>query len=125
MLHAGHVAYLAQARGWCDRLVVGLNTDASVRALKGEGRPVNDAESRAAVLAALAAVDLVTVFDAPTPRALIAAVRPDVLVKGADYTEAQVVGADLVRGWGGEVRLAPLVEGRSTTATLARLKAVG
>ena len=125
VLHAGHVAYLAQARAWCDRLVVAVNTDRSVRALKGEGRPANALADRAAVLTALAAVDLVTAFDTPTPLELIAAVRPDVLVKGADYTEAQVVGADLVRGWGGEVRLAPLVEGRSTTATLARLRAAG
>ena len=124
VLHAGHVAYLAQARSWCDRLIVGLNSDASVRRLKGEGRPVNDLDSRAAVLAGLAAVDFVAPFDAPTPRELIAAVRPDVLVKGADYAEHEVVGADLVRGWGGEVRLAALVDGRSTTATLAKLKAV-
>ena len=125
VLHAGHVGYLAQARAWCDRLVVGLNSDASVRGLKGAGRPVNELEGRAAVLAALAAVDLVVAFDAPTPRELIAVVRPDVLVKGADYAEHEVVGADVVRGWGGEVKLAPLVEGRSTTATLAKLKAAG
>ncbi len=123
ILHRGHVAYLARARSWCDRLVVGLNSDASVRALKGEGRPVNDLEGRALVLAGLGCVDLVAPFDAPTPLALIEAVRPDVLVKGADYTEAQVVGADLVRGWGGEVRLAPLVEGASTTGVIARVRA--
>ncbi len=125
VLHAGHVAYLAQARAWCDRLIVAVNTDRSVHALKGEGRPVNALENRAAVLAALAAVDLVTAFDAPTPLELIAAVRPDVLVKGADYTEAQVVGAELVRSWAGEVRLAPLTPGTSTTATLAKLRAAG
>ena len=123
VLHRGHVAYLAQARGWCDRLVVGLNSDASVRALKGEGRPVNDLEGRALVLAHLSSVDLVAPFDAPTPLALIEAVRPDVLVKGADYTREGVVGGDLVEGWGGQVRLAELVDGHSTTATLARLRA--
>ncbi len=123
VLHRGHVGYLAQARGWCDRLIVGLNSDRSVRALKGEGRPVNDLEGRALVLAGLASVDLVAPFDADTPLALIEAVRPDVLVKGADYTEALVVGAAFVRGYGGEVRLAPLVDGQSTTATLARIRA--
>ena len=121
ILHKGHVAYLAQARSWCDRLIVGVNSDRSVRALKGEGRPVNDLESRALVLAGLASVDLVAPFDEDTPLELIRAARPDVLVKGADYTEADVVGGDLVRGWGGEVRLAPLVDGYSTTAAILRM----
>ncbi len=120
VLHRGHVDYLRQARGWCDRLIVALNTDSSVRALKGEGRPVNDLESRSAVLAGLASVDLVTAFDAPTPLSLIEAVRPDVLVKGADYTVETVVGADAVQAWGGQVRLATFTPGHSTTATLAR-----
>ena len=121
ILHKGHVAYLAQARGWCDRLVVGVNSDASVRGLKGEGRPVNDLESRALVLAGLAGVDLVVPFDEATPIALIEAVRPDVLVKGADYTVETVVGADRVKSWGGEVKLAALVDGYSTTAAIARM----
>ncbi|CAN5203769.1 D-glycero-beta-D-manno-heptose-7-phosphate kinase [soil metagenome] len=120
VLHRGHVDYLGQARGWCDRLIVALNTDSSVRALKGEGRPVNDLESRSAVLAGLASVDLVTAFDAPTPIALIEAVRPDVLVKGADYTVETVVGAEAVQGWGGQVELASFPPGHSTTVTLAR-----
>jgi D-beta-D-heptose 7-phosphate kinase/D-beta-D-heptose 1-phosphate adenosyltransferase len=115
------VAYLAQAKGWCDRLIVGLNSDASVRALKGEGRPVNDLESRALVLAGLRSVDLVVPFEESTPIKLIEAARPDILVKGADYAEDQVVGASLVKGWGGEVRLAQLVEGYSTTAAIARM----
>lgn len=123
ILHRGHVAYLNQARAWCDRLVVGLNSDESVRSLKGEGRPVNDLESRALVLAGLGAVDLVVPFGEATPIRLIEQARPDVLIKGADYTEDQVVGASEVRSWGGEVRLAPLVEGHSTTAAIARLKA--
>jgi len=122
VLHRGHVAYLAQASGWCDRLVVGLNSDRSVRALKGEGRPVHDLESRAVVLGGLAPVDLVAPFDEDTPIALIEALRPDVLVKGADYSEAEVVGADRVRSWGGEVRLAEIVEGHSTTAAVARMR---
>ena len=121
ILHKGHVAYLAQARSWCDRLIVGVNSDASVRALKGEGRPVNDLESRALVLAGLRSVDLVAPFEDSTPLNLIEAARPDVLIKGADYAEADVVGGDLVKGWGGEVRLAAIVEGYSTSAAIARV----
>jgi D-beta-D-heptose 7-phosphate kinase/D-beta-D-heptose 1-phosphate adenosyltransferase len=122
ILHRGHVAYLAQARAWCDRLVVGLNSDSSVRALKGEGRPVNNLESRALVLAGLSHVDLVTPFSEATPIELIRAVRPDVLIKGADYTEDAVVGADLVKSYGGQVRLADIIDGYSTTAAIARMK---
>lgn len=122
ILHKGHVAYLNQARGWCDRLIVGVNDDASVRRLKGEGRPVNDLESRAVVLAGLGAVDLVTPFDADTPIELIKLARPDVLIKGADYSEDQVIGAAEVRAWGGEVRLAQIVDGYSTTAALNRMQ---
>ena len=123
ILHRGHVAYLNQARTWCDRLIVGLNSDRSVKALKGEGRPVNDLESRALVLAGLACVDLVAPFDEDTPLKLIETARPDVLIKGADYSEDQVVGAAQVRSWGGEVRLAELVDGYSTTAAIARMTA--
>ena len=123
ILHRGHVAYLTQARGWCDRLIVGLNSDRSVRALKGEGRPVNDLESRAMVLAGLACVDLVAPFDDYTPIRLIQTARPDVLIKGADYAEDAVVGAALVKSWGGEVRLAELVDGYSTSAAIARMTA--
>ncbi|MFY8140123.1 MAG: D-glycero-beta-D-manno-heptose 1-phosphate adenylyltransferase, partial [Caulobacter sp.] len=121
ILHTGHVAYLAQSRAWCDRLIVGVNSDRSVRALKGEGRPVNDLESRALVLAGLAHVDLVAPFDEDTPLELIKAARPDVLVKGADYTVEGVVGHELVQSWGGEVKLAPIVEGYSTSAAIARI----
>lgn len=121
ILHKGHVAYLAQARAWCDRLIVGLNSDESVHALKGEGRPVNDLESRALVLAGLGGVDLVVPFEEATPVNLIEAAKPDVLIKGADYSEDQVVGGDLVKSWGGEVKLAPIVEGYSTTAAIARM----
>jgi D-beta-D-heptose 7-phosphate kinase/D-beta-D-heptose 1-phosphate adenosyltransferase len=123
LLHPGHASLLAFARAGCDRLVVGLNDDASVRRLKGAGRPVQPMASRAAVLGALAAVDLVVPFAEDTPLALIQAIRPDLLVKGADYREEEVVGAELVRGYGGEVRLAPLSPGHSTTATIARLGA--
>jgi len=123
ILHRGHVAYLSQARSWCDKLIVGLNSDGSIRALKGEGRPVNDLESRALVLAGLGSVDLVVSFDEETPIALIQAARPDVLVKGADYTVEGVVGHEFVQSYGGEVRLAGLVDGFSTTATLRKMAA--
>ncbi|WP_333585722.1 D-glycero-beta-D-manno-heptose 1-phosphate adenylyltransferase [Phenylobacterium sp.] len=122
ILHKGHVAYLDQARGWCDRLIVGVNDDASVRRLKGNGRPVNDLESRAIVLAGLGAVDLVVPFEDDTPLALIETARPNVLIKGADYSEDQVVGAAQVRAWGGEVKLAQIVQGFSTTAAISRMQ---
>lgn len=121
LLHPGHVSLLGQARAACDRLVVGLNSDASVKRLKGPTRPVQSEASRATVLASLAGVDLVTIFDEDTPLELIRALRPDVLVKGADYTVETVVGADLVTGWGGKVLLATLEPGHSTSATIARM----
>jgi len=122
LLHPGHVSLIRQARSACDRLILGLNTDASVRKLKGETRPVQNENARAAVLASLADVDMVVLFGEDTPYDLIKAVQPDVLVKGADYTIATVVGADLVQGWGGRVVLANLVEGQSTTSMIARSK---
>jgi D-beta-D-heptose 7-phosphate kinase / D-beta-D-heptose 1-phosphate adenosyltransferase len=122
LLHPGHLHLLAQARAACDRLVVGLNSDASVKRLKGNGRPVQDEAARATVLAGLADVDLVTVFGEDTPEALIAALRPDVLVKGADYTMATVVGADFVKSYGGRIVLAELLPGHSTSATVAKIK---
>jgi D-beta-D-heptose 7-phosphate kinase/D-beta-D-heptose 1-phosphate adenosyltransferase len=124
LLHPGHVHLLEQARAACDRLVVGVNSDASTRRLKGDDRPVQPEAARAAVLASLASVDLVCIFDEDTPAALIAMLRPVVLVKGADYAIDQVVGADMVRGDGGRVILARLLPGHSTSATVARLRAV-
>lgn len=121
LIHPGHVSLLTQARAACDRLVVGLNSDASVARLKGAGRPVQSEAARAAVLASLAGVDLVVIFTEDTPLRLIKALRPDVLVKGSDYRLDQVVGADLVPGWGGRVLLARLEPGHSTTATIARI----
>jgi D-beta-D-heptose 7-phosphate kinase/D-beta-D-heptose 1-phosphate adenosyltransferase len=121
LLHPGHVSLLTQARSACDRLVVGLNSDASVRRLKGATRPIQNEASRATVLASLASVDLVAIFEEDTPEKLIKALHPDVLVKGADYTIDKVVGADLVTGWGGTVVLAELSPGHSTTATIARM----
>jgi D-beta-D-heptose 7-phosphate kinase / D-beta-D-heptose 1-phosphate adenosyltransferase len=122
LLHPGHVHLLEQARSWCDRLVVGLNSDASVKRLKGAARPIQGEAARAAVLASLASVDLVTVFEEDTPVELITLLRPDVLVKGADYQVDQVVGGDLVTEYGGQVKLAELLPGQSTTATVARIK---
>jgi D-beta-D-heptose 7-phosphate kinase/D-beta-D-heptose 1-phosphate adenosyltransferase len=123
LIHPGHVALLTQARAACGRLVVGLNTDASVRRLKGEGRPINPEMARALVLASLESVDLVALFDEDTPMNLIEAIRPDVLVKGADYTLEGVVGAPFVQSYGGKVMLVELKPGHSTTGTIARLKA--
>lgn len=121
LLHPGHVSLLRQARSHCDRLVVGLNSDRSVKALKGEERPIQNEPSRAQVLASLADVDLVVVFDDDTPLALIERLRPDILVKGADYTVEEVVGSAEVQAYGGTVVLAELTEGQSTTAMVARL----
>jgi D-beta-D-heptose 7-phosphate kinase / D-beta-D-heptose 1-phosphate adenosyltransferase len=123
ILHAGHVQYLQEARSQGDVLVVGLNSDAGVCGLKGPGRPINTVQSRSAVLAGLGAVDYVIVFDSPTPLELIKAVKPDVLVKGADYQARDVVGGDFVKSYGGRVHLAPLVEGLSSSGILRLLEA--
>ena len=120
-LHPGHVSLLSQAREACDRLVVGLNSDSSVKRLKGPDRPVQSEAARATVLASLATVSMVVIFSEDTPLNLIEAIRPDVLVKGADYAVDQVVGADLVQGYGGNVLLAELTPGHSTSATIARI----
>jgi D-beta-D-heptose 7-phosphate kinase/D-beta-D-heptose 1-phosphate adenosyltransferase len=125
LLHPGHVSLLAQARAACDRLIVGINTDASVRRLKGPERPVQHELARAAVLASLAAVDLVVPFGEDTPVTLIQTIRPDLLVKGADYTVETVVGADLVQGYGGQVLLADLKPEHSTTGLVNRLRRPG
>lgn len=120
LLHVGHVTLLAKARRQGDRLIVGLNSDRSVRQLKGPSRPVVAQDDRAQVIAGLDSVSAVTLFDDETPLRLIERLRPDVLVKGGDYDESQVVGGELVRSWGGRVAIIPLVEGRSTTKILAR-----
>lgn len=123
VLHVGHVQYLSEARAQADVLIVGLNSDSSVRGLKGEGRPVNPMQSRAEVLAGLQSVDYVSVFNDATPLSLIQAIRPDVLVKGADYAKDQVVGADLVESYGGRVHLAAIRDGYSTTKLVEKMKA--
>ncbi len=125
LLHPGHVRLLTEARAACDRLVVGLNTDASVKRLKGPERPVQAEQARAEVLAALESVDLVVLFEQDTPLELIRRVRPTVLVKGADYRPEQVVGRDLVEAEGGEVVLVDLVPGYSTSALVQRSAANG
>lgn len=121
IVHPGHISLIEQASAACDRLVVALNDDASVRRLKGEGRPVQPQDARARVIASLSGVDAVALFVEDTPLELIEAVRPDVLVKGADYAVDEVVGGELVTGYGGRVVLADLVDGFSTTDTISRI----
>lgn len=122
ILHAGHVTYVEQARAQGDRLIVAVNDDASVSRLKGPGRPINSVDRRMAVLAGLGAVDWVISFSEDTPENLLAQVRPDVLVKGGDYSVEQVVGADIVKGYGGEVKVLGLVENSSTTAIVDKIR---
>ena len=123
ILHAGHVAYLARARALGASLIVGVNTDASVRRLgKGPDRPVNSLEDRIAVLAALESVSLAVPFDEDTPLALVLECRPDVIVKGGDYSAATTVGAAEVIGWGGRFEAIPYLSGRSTSALLEKIR---
>ncbi|MEE3624788.1 D-glycero-beta-D-manno-heptose-7-phosphate kinase [Nitrospirillum sp. BR 11752] len=125
LIHPGHVQLLAAARATCDRLIVGLNSDASVRRLKGPERPIQDERSRAIVLAAFGSVDAVALFEDDTPLALITEILPDVLIKGADYTIDQVVGADVVQANGGRVALVELVPNQSTTGIAKRIRVTG
>jgi D-glycero-beta-D-manno-heptose 1-phosphate adenylyltransferase len=122
LLHVGHLRYLQQARSLGDLLIVGLNSDLSVRAIKGPDRPITPEAERAEVLEALACVDGVVVFDAATPHSLIATLQPDVLVKGADWAEDAIVGRDLVEARGGRVVRVPIEPGHSTSAIIARIK---
>ena len=121
VLHAGHTRYLSEARKLGDVLVLALNSDRSVRALKGPMRPIVPEAERAEVLAALSSVDYVTVFDEMTPLALIEFLRPDVIVKGGDWAEKDIVGADAVRTWGGRVAVMPELEGASTTNIIEKI----
>jgi D-beta-D-heptose 7-phosphate kinase/D-beta-D-heptose 1-phosphate adenosyltransferase len=120
LLHVGHITVLEQARHFGDRLIVAINSDASVSGLKGPGRPIVCERERARVLAALAAVDAVVVFGEPTPLELILATRPDVIVKGGDYGADTIVGATEVKSWGGQVKIVPLVAGFSTTRLIEK-----
>ncbi|MBA2564446.1 MAG: D-glycero-beta-D-manno-heptose 1-phosphate adenylyltransferase, partial [Gemmatimonadetes bacterium] len=122
LLHAGHVRYLQASRSLGDFLIVGLNSDASVRRLKGPSRPVLRLAERSQILAALACVDVIVAFEEATPVELIRRIRPDVLTKGADYAPGEVVGADLVASWGGRVELVPLEDGQSTTRMIDRIR---
>ena len=122
IVHLGHIDYLEKARALGDRLVLGLNTDASVSRLKGPTRPVVDEHARARLMAALSFVDTVILFDEPTPKELIEALKPDILVKGDDYTVETIVGADFVINNGGEVKTVSLVPGYSTTGLIEKIK---
>ena len=122
LLHYGHIHFLAEAREQGGRLVIGLNSDASVRRLKGPNRPINDEPTRKLLLAALECVDLVATFEQDTPLELISLLRPDVLVKGGDYKPEDIVGADVVLNQGGEVKALPYIEGHSTTAIEAKIR---
>ena len=122
IIHAGHVTYLAQAKALGDILILGLNSDASVKRLKGEKRPINNEQDRALVLAALSSVDYVLIFEEDTPLELIKLVQPDILVKGGDWQPSEIVGSDLVLARGGKVLSLKFVEGLSTTGILQKLR---
>ena len=125
LLHPGHVRYLKRARALGDALVVGVNTDRSVRAIKGETRPVIPEGERAEILAALACVDVVVLFDEETPYELISRIQPDVLVKGADWSEASMIGRDIVEARGGRVIRIPFETGYSTTSIIEKIEKIG
>jgi D-beta-D-heptose 7-phosphate kinase/D-beta-D-heptose 1-phosphate adenosyltransferase len=121
LLHPGHISLLTEAAASCDRLIVAMNSDESVARLKGPGRPVQSETARALVLASLGVVDMVLVFSEETPIPLLELLKPDVLIKGGDYTIDEVVGADIVQAYGGEVKLANLIPGHSSTRVIARM----
>ena len=122
ILHRGHVEYLAKAKSFGDVLILGLNSDASVRRLKGKNRPINKQFDRAIVLLALESVDYVVLFSSDTPLKLIESIKPDVLVKGADYKITEIVGSEFVLSYGGEVKTVKLTKGRSTSNTIKKMK---
>lgn len=124
ILHAGHVRYLASARAMGDCLIVGLNTDQSVQALKGESRPINHEQDRAEVLSALRAVDYVVLFGEPTAQRLIGEIKPAIYVKGGDYTVETLPEAKIVHAYGGQIKLVSLVQGRSSTNIINKMKSV-
>ena len=122
ILHTGHIASLHEAASHGDVLIIGLNSDASVKRLKGTARPVNPQDARALLLASLLVTDAIVIFDEDTPRDLIVSVMPDVLVKGGDYTVDTIAGANFVTGYGGSVEIIPFVEGYSTSSVIANIK---
>ncbi len=122
IIHYGHLHYLAEAKSLGSRLVVGMNSSDSISRLKGKHRPIQDDKTRKFMMASLQFVDAITIFEEDTPLALIKIIRPDILVKGGDWTPDQIVGADIVLGYGGEVRSLPFIEGYSTTAIETKIK---
>ena len=122
ILHEGHVHLLSQCREMGGIVIVGLNSDSSVKKLKGKDRPINKQHSRAVLLSALECVDAVTIFNEGTPEKLIRSIQPDILVKGGDWKKKDIVGADFVEGYGGEVRMVPFLKGFSTTGIIAKSK---
>ncbi len=125
LLHPGHVHLLQSSKTFGDLLIVAINTDDSIRGLKGKGRPIYSGLERAYILSALACVDYVVFFHEPTPIPLLALLKPDVLVKGAHYTHQEVVGWNVVEGYGGRVERAPIMEGLSTTGAIERIRGIG
>lgn len=125
LLHPGHIDNLELAKSFGDRLIVGLNADASINRLKGDSRPINDVQFRSRLLAALGCVDAVVIFEEDTPAKLIAAILPDVLVKGGDYTIEEVVGHEVVQAHGGEVKIIPLTAGYSSTKLIKTIRSLG
>ena len=121
ILHAGHVEYLSKARKMGDILVIGLNSDSSVKKLKGDNRPINNELDRARVLSALYFIDYVTIFNEKTPESLIKKLKPDYLVKGGDWNEEKIAGADFVKSYGGKVRIVPFVAGYSTSSVIDKI----
>lgn len=121
LIHSGHLAYLSEAAGLADRLIIGLNSDRSVRMLKGETRPVKSQDTRALLLASLRWVDMVVIFDEETPSDLISTLRPDVLVKGGDWKVEEIVGGDIVTSYGGIVRSLPYIEGYSSSNYIEKI----
>ncbi|MGB2630456.1 MAG: D-glycero-beta-D-manno-heptose 1-phosphate adenylyltransferase [Candidatus Omnitrophota bacterium] len=124
ILHLGHIKYLEEARSNCDLLVVGVNSDGSVKSIKGDSRPVNNEKARTEVLAALESVDFITLFDEDTPEHLIKTLTPGVLFKGGDWKEEDIVGADHVKSSGGKVQVIPYIEGYSTTEMIEKIKKI-
>jgi len=122
ILHAGHVEYLSRAKRLGDILVVGLNSDSSVRKIKGKGRPINNERDRAKVLSALSFINYISVFSEPTPERLIKELKPDILVKGGDWRLEDIVGSNFVRSYGGKVKTVPFLKGYSTTAIIEEMK---
>jgi rfaE bifunctional protein nucleotidyltransferase chain/domain len=121
IIHRGHIEYLRYAKSYGDILILGLNSDRSVRALKGAKRPYNNEDDRAFILSQLVSVDAVCIFDEDTPNRLLENIKPDILVKGGDYTVETVVGREIVEGYGGEVKTVPLIKGKSTTSLIDKI----